>query len=104
MVMRISAALRDVSLSPEASHWAGCHTAEKQKREIASAGITRHWRPSQSRVVGWEQKSAVENETAQRFLPDESLETSSARPIDREDPISRDTVVRTTHHRKIHFY
>jgi len=49
-VMRICAAPRDVSLSPEASHWAGCHTAEKQKRVIASAGITRHWRPSQSRT------------------------------------------------------
>jgi hypothetical protein len=69
MVMRISAALRDLSLRPEASHWAGCHTAETQKREIASAGNTRHWRPSQSRVIEWEQKRAVENETAKDFLP-----------------------------------
>ena len=32
----------------------------------------------------------------QHFLSDESLETSSATPIDRE-PFSRDTVVLTTH-------
>jgi len=34
----------------------------------------------------------------------ESLETSSAKPIDREDPFSHDTAFRTTHHRKIHLY
>jgi hypothetical protein len=33
MLMRISARLRDVSLSPEASYWAGCHTAETKRRK-----------------------------------------------------------------------
>ena len=33
-------------------------------------------------------------------ISDESLETSSAKPIDRENPFSRDTMVRATAHRK----
>ena len=50
-------------------------------------------------------KEAMLRSNCSTLLPDESLETrsSSAKPS-REDPVSRDIVLRTTHHRRLHFF
>jgi hypothetical protein len=66
--------------------------SEKRMREVASARITRHWRPSPSRVVGWEAKSVqFENEylCLHTLCPVSCI--SAARLNNREDTFSCDT-------------